>query len=146
MTKTELDRFEAALDRWGADLREWPADEAKRARALLESSAAARELLTLAERLDDALAALPVLPAGPALKHTIIEAATIPDAAPPDYLQAASDYLTGRFWRGALAGTLPLLVGFVLGASQTYSEDALLAEELSMLTLTTTFEDYIDEQ
>lgn len=53
-----LDEFEIALDDWGADLDLWPLDQRRSADELLHGSAAARDMLAAAQRLDAELGAL----------------------------------------------------------------------------------------
>lgn len=52
-----LGRFRTLADSYGADLQRWPEPLRAQARALLESSAAAREIIALARELDEAIEA-----------------------------------------------------------------------------------------
>ena len=52
-----LERFRTLADSYGADLRRWPQPLRPQARALLESSAEAREVIALAGELDEAIMA-----------------------------------------------------------------------------------------
>ncbi len=52
-----LKRFKALADSYGSDLLRWPEQVRSRARALRDSSAAAREIIARARELDEAIAA-----------------------------------------------------------------------------------------
>lgn len=51
-----LERFRTLADSYGADLQRWPEQLRPQARALLESSTQAREIIALAGELDEAIA------------------------------------------------------------------------------------------
>ncbi len=52
-----IKRFRALADSYGADLQRWPEQVRREARALLDSSAEAQEIVAEARRLDEAMAA-----------------------------------------------------------------------------------------
>ena len=52
-----LRRFRTLADSYGADLQRWPERRRRQARALLDTSAAARDIMARARELDEAIAA-----------------------------------------------------------------------------------------
>lgn len=112
----DLADFEHALDRHGADVDRWPDHLIPEVRGLLESSAAARELLEETRRLDsvldEMLADVPV-PLG--LKTRVL--ANVPLAEP--WLQ----WWTAKAWRPAALALAPLVVGVGVGMNVAGSVD-----------------------
>ena len=137
----DLDGFEADLDRWGSDMAAWPPEARTRRRALLTRSAQARALLSQQKSLDHAVTALGdhVVPAG--------LAARIATAVPADALSPWERFwvwLTGAFWRPAVAGCAPLLLGFILGAALPTANDRQAADQFSALASTDIYEELSD--
>lgn len=80
-----LNRFQTLLDARGPGMDRWPADDRAAAQALLDRSAAARQILGDAVELDRVLSGMTAGPAGQLLRAAILD---IPDkrgrsAAPP---------------------------------------------------------------
>lgn len=106
-----IDVFEALIDRCGADVERFPAPLREPARALLDASPAARELLAEAAQLDAALgAALDAPPPPPGLGARI--EARVPAAPVRD---AWLEWLAAAPWRGAALACLPLALGIGIG-------------------------------
>lgn len=134
-----VDVFSDNLDRWGSNLNDWPSAEAESARMLMASSAQARAEFASADRLQTLLSALPVPTASAALT------AQIASNRPDDFWEQLSQWFSVSLWRPALAGSLPLLVGFALGFTMTINPNDEMADEISLLSLTTSFEDFNDD-
>ena len=131
-----LDGFSDNLDRWGTNLDDWPPAEAASARTLLAASAQAQAEFALADKLQGLLRALPV-PSAPATLT-----AQIASRAPEDFWQQLSAWFTASLWRPVLAGSLPLVVGFALGFTMTLNMEDEMADEIRLLALTTSFEEF----
>lgn len=131
--------FSDNVDRWGVDLTQWPDEQAERARALLKDSTEAQRLLASAQRLQTLLLALPEVTAPVELT------ARIAARPPADAWDAISAWFKGSLWRPVLAGSLPLLVGFALGFTMTVNPNDEMADQISLLSLTTSFEDFTDD-
>ncbi len=128
-----------ALDRWGSDLTVWPSTAASEAKRLMDSSPEATRLVQESAALDLELAQLGEHRATPGLDAKII--AELPTR---DGVQRIVDWLSGALWRPALAAAIPLAVGFVLGISIP-EEDSQLADELSLLVFSETYEEFEDD-
>ncbi len=128
-----------ALDRWGSDLDDWPNSAASEAKRLLESSPEAARLMHETAALEIELAQLREHRATPGLDERILAELPVRDG-----VQRIVDWLTGALWRPALAATIPLLLGFILGITIP-EEDSQLADELSLLVFSTTYEEIEDD-
>ncbi len=128
-----------ALDRWGSDLDDWPNSAASEARKLLESSPEAARLMQETATLEIELAQLREHRATPGLDERILAELPVRDG-----IQRMVDWLTGALWRPALAATIPLALGFILGTTIP-EEDSQLADELSLLVFSTTYEELEDD-
>ena len=128
-----------ALDRWGSDLHHWPSQAATSAKRLLENSPEAIRLMKEAVDLETEFLQLRDHVTTPGLERKIL--AELP---PRDSLQRIADWLTGALWRPALAAAVPLVVGFVLGITVP-EEDSQLADELSLLVFSETYEELEDD-
>ena len=105
----ELQWFGQELDRWGGDLAAWPAEDRRRAAALLERSAEARRHAEAARRVETALTQLMSRDAWPA-----------PVRAVPTSRPSAA----GRMARWGMVGVAAsLLVGFVAGTLLPLPDD-----------------------
>ena len=128
-----------ALDRWGSDLDTWPRTAASEAKRLMASSQEATRLVQESTALNLALVQLREPHATPGLDAKIL--ARLPAR---DGVQRVVDWLSGALWRPALAATIPLALGFILGITIP-EEDARLADELSLLVFSETFEELEDD-
>ena len=134
-----VDAFSDNLDRWGSNLNNWPSAEAESAQLLMASSVQARAEFASAEKLQTLLHALPVPTASAALT------AQIASSTPKDFWEQLSQWFSVSLWRPVLAGSLPLVIGFALGFTMTINPDDEMADEISLLSLTTSFEDFNDD-
>jgi hypothetical protein len=109
VTSLSIERYRALLAAYGARLELWPADERDAARALLESSAEARELSREEAGLDAlfASAEAPALSAG--LSRKLAE---LPVAEP----QPRKLWPFRRTWVPALAWAAAAVLGIALGS------------------------------
>ena len=141
--KLEQAEFSDNLDRWGVDLHNWPTADAESARVLMASSAEARTEFAAAQKLQTMLRALPVLTAPVALK------AQIAGNAPTDFWEQLSQWLRASLWRPVFAGSLPLVIGFALGFNLTINPitnpDDEMTDQISLISLTTSFEEFSDD-
>ena len=137
MNRLDLEGFVECLDQLGPDLSCWPQMQRVAAEVLLADSADARTQLSQAHRLDELLQCLPRVDASPELRERIRASATRPDV-----WQRVSEWFTGPLWRPALVAMFPLVVGFVVGLNNTQPGDDDLAQELSLMAFTTSFEEY----
>lgn len=128
-----------ALDRWGSDLDDWPNSAASEARRLLQSSPEAARLMQETAALEIELTQLREHRATPGLDERILAELPVRDG-----IQRILDWLTGALWRPALAATIPLAFGFILGTTIP-EEDSQLADELSLLVFSTTYEELEDD-
>lgn len=128
-----------ALDRWGSDLDDWPNSAASEARRLLQSSPEAARLMQEIAALEIELTQLREHRATPGLDERILAELPVRDG-----IQRILDWLTGALWRPALAATIPLALGFILGTTIP-EEDSQLADELSLLVFSTTYEELEDD-
>jgi hypothetical protein len=136
---TDLHTLRDRLDLWGSNLNNWPRAEADHARALLDASSEAQALFASAEQLQALLDALPAATAPIALKMHIA-------ANPPlDFFEQLSGWFSRSLWRPLLAGSLPLVIGFALGFTMTVNPADEMAEQISLLSLTTSFEEFNDD-
>ena len=137
MNKLDLESFVEYLDQRGPDLSRWPQSQRAAAQLLLADSEDAARHLAQAQRLDELLRCLPRVDAPPGLRERISA-----NAARPDVWQRVFEWFTGPLWRPALAAMFPLVVGFVIGLNNTLPGDDDLAQELSLMAFTTSFEEY----
>ena len=111
--------FEQCLDRRGPFLDRWPSSVAAEARARLDASAQARDLLAEARELESSLDdLLPFVKAPVGLRTRVL--ANLPAR------EAWSEWLTARAWRPVALALVPLVVGFGVGlnaAQNTAAED-----------------------
>jgi hypothetical protein len=137
MNKLDLESFVEYLDLLGPDLSCWPQTQRAAAQLLLADSEDARTQLAQAQRLDELLHCLPRVDAPPGLREQIRAS-----VARADIWQRVSEWFTGPLWRPALVAVFPLVVGFVFGLNNTQPGDDDLAQELSLMAFTTSFEEY----
>ncbi len=135
--------FADALDRWGSRISQWPTHAAA-AQQLIERSAAARRLLHQAEELDAQLSLLPELVANPQLQQRITS--ELDGRSQVDLLDRLFQWFAASLWRPSLAAAVPLLLGFMVGTATPIAAEDALAEELSLLVLTTTIEVATEEE
>ncbi len=128
-----------ALDRWGSDLDLWPIIAANEAKTLMASSPEATRLVQEFVALESELAKLREHQATPGLDVKIL--AELPTR---DGVQRIVDWLSASLWRPALAAAIPLALGFILGITIP-EEDSQLADELSLLVFSETYEELQDD-
>jgi hypothetical protein len=104
-------RFEALLAAYGGRESGWPEEEREAALALLASDSRAREQLLQAEALDRQLDAYE--PASVDLAPRIM--AAIPEARLARFLGWLFPGGSGSLLRPAMAGAMPLVLGFTIG-------------------------------
>lgn len=128
--------FNDLLDRHGADLSQWPSDLVGEAENLLERSPSARRSRAAAETLERAARELAETEPPVGLQSRILAR-----AGEPDVWERMADWFGAALWRPLVAGTLPLLMGFLIGVQNPTATDTALLAELSALPLTPTIED-----
>ncbi len=155
MTKPmDLTDFSDHLDRLGADLRQWPDAAQQAARILLGESSefsepgrleqqAAAELLDRARRFERLFDTLPSAPATAELRGRIL------GELPIDRWRTLSEWFHAALWRPVAAAAMPLILGFAIGFFQQppngQIDEQNLADELSSLAFTDSFEDLPDD-
>lgn len=140
-----LKRFRALADSYGADLQRWPAEVRPHARALLDTSAEAQEIIARARELDEAIAAAEAArndslwsddrPEAALARLRNSVAARIAPAAAEIAAQGMAVHKPRRPWRRAgwlglaTAASVAVVAGIVLGAlySPAASHQDLLA-------------------
>lgn len=128
--------FETLLDRHGADRLRWPAEQRDAAETLLSSDEDARGALRAAAQLDAALDAVLRAPSRPLGLRERIVARTPPR-------DAWLDWLASRLWRPAGLASVPLLLGFAVGAAAVQETDADAAlEDRALVAFEADFADY----
>ena len=142
MSTMDLSTFADCADRFGPDLNRWPEPRRGAARALVADSAEARALLVRVRSLDDRLNALAREPAPAHLAPRILA------SLPKDRWAELTEWFRAALWRPALAATLPLALGFIIGAlpiGPTEPNDQHLAYALSLLVFSEQFQELPDE-
>lgn len=137
------------LDRWGADLDTWPTDDRNAALSLMERSLGARVRVQRTRTIETALAEGATAHRAPVdLAMRILNDSRLGphQVHLEDPFSGFVAWLKAAIWRPALLAAVPLAVGFVLGMSSGYDEDAL-AQNLTALTLISAFDeiDYEDQ-
>ncbi len=123
-----LTRFAEILDAYGSDIKRWPAEDQRQMEQLLASSHQARELLEETAKLDSLLDQFTVPDINGEVRNLIIGAIPISKSGIIEKLLAWIIPQSPKFlWKPALAMTLPLLVGFVVGfvALGTYPVESM---------------------
>jgi len=136
----KLDTFIDHLDRYGPDLDAWPEALRASARVCATSSPEAVAAIGQARQLAALLGGLPPHPAPPHLAARIAARAE----TRRDLFGRVGDWLASAFWRPALAASIPLALGFVLGFSYQQppvTDDAYLLESIGMLPFSSNFEE-----
>ncbi|MEQ8953214.1 MAG: hypothetical protein RL120_03710 [Gammaproteobacteria bacterium] len=113
----KLDQFTKLLPVYGPDLQRWPDTLGDSARLLLANDQQALALLEQEQKLAAMLDAVSV-PDMPGLEHRVLSQALPPQ--PESRLDLLLNWLlpvdaSGQWWRPALAATVPLIFGVVLG-------------------------------
>ena len=128
--------FNDLLDRHGADLSQWPSDLVGEAQNLLERSPSAQRSRAAAEIMERAARDLAQTEPPVGLQSRILAR-----ASEPDVWERMADWFRAALWRPLIAGTLPVLMGFLIGVQNPNDTDTALLAELSALPLTPTIED-----
>ena len=139
MKQMDLATFSEYLDRFGSRFEHWPEDTEAAARLLLTDSKQAAQWLQQSQEGERLLGSLPAepVPGGPESR--------ILDRLPLDIWQSMADWFSEALWRAVAVAAMPLLLGFGIGLSQQSASEQLLADELSLLTLSASFEELPDE-
>lgn len=110
----EPERFRSLLDAYGGDPERWPASERVSMQQFLAQNPQAETWRREAQALDLALADFPVAPVD--LVDQIMA------RIPPSRLEKFLEWLLPRdrhaWWRPAVAATLPLVLGVVIGMTE----------------------------
>ena len=110
----KIDRFTQILEAYGTDQDNWPQDERYAARQLLQSSdecsAILESLSTLDDRLDEYLP-----------RHPVVSSQRILESLPRPVIDRIINWLIPdpgvKLWRPLMAGSLPLVLGAIIGVS-----------------------------
>lgn len=109
----DAERFAALLDSYGAESTRWPPALRDEMQAYLDTHPKSKDLWLRAQSLDRLLDSY--VPADVDLSERIFTAVALSP------LERALRWLLpaqpGAWWRPAVAGSLPLLIGFVVGSS-----------------------------
>ncbi len=129
-----LPAFVDNLDHLGCDISQWPLAAAETAQRLIAESPEAREALSAAQILASSLDSLP--------QHSAPEGtlARIARRPAPDSWEKLSNWFTGALWRPLLAGTMPLVAGFILGFTLAPNTGDTMADQISLVTLSTSID------
>jgi len=136
----KLDTFIEHLDRYGPDFEHWPIEFQAPARELVTSSTEAARAIEQAQQLSALLGDLPGRPAPGDLARRIADLAAT-RRNPWDRL---AHWFGGSFWRPALAASVPLALGFILGFNYQQpadADDAYLLEAVGLLPFSRNFEE-----
>lgn len=110
----KIDRFTRILEAYGTHEDNWPADERHAARQLLQSSDECSAILESFSALDDRLHGY--LPRPP-----VVSSQDILDSLPRPLIDRIISWLIPdpgeNPWRPLMAGSLPLVLGVIIGAS-----------------------------
>lgn len=122
----DMQRFAAIVDAYGGEPSRWPEEERSAALQFIADNPAAEALKSAAAELDQMLDAVEIGPPGKRLHESVL--AALSSKTPVDLIDRLLDWLfpaSGRhlawLWRPAIAVTLPLTVGFILGAGSVTS-------------------------
>ncbi len=110
----KIDRFTRILEAYGTNEDNWPQDERHAARQLLQSSdecsAILKSFSTLDYRLDEYLP-----------RHSVVSSMSILESLPRPVIDRIISWLIPgpgeNPWRPLMAGSLPLVLGIIIGAS-----------------------------
>ena len=129
-----LERFASLLDAYGARLERWPESEARAARALLEVSERAQEMLREEAKFEGQLDALEISPLSPELAGRL---AQIPLGAQ----KTRAIWPFGSLWAPALGWAAAAAIGLWIGAHAAEDTDeqdtAGTRDEVELVQLTT---------
>ena len=128
-----VNQFESNLDRFGPDLAKWPDVDRKLAFELLENNPQARQLLKSEQELAAEIETAMIVPTPYGMKHKIL------NHVDSDQANKWIDFFFQNLWRPALLALIPVMAGFVVGAStqETYSD-------LDVELVLETFADYTE--
>jgi hypothetical protein len=132
--ETRLTEFVYNLDRLGSNPDLWPQPDAEAARRLLADSIAAQQALAAARTLDAGLQHLPHISAPPGLL------ARVSRRPEPDLWETLTLWFTTALWRPLLAGTVPLIAGFILGFTLAPDTNDTMADQMSLVTVSTSID------
>lgn len=122
----DLERFRELINIYGANERRWPAELREDMQDVLASSEAARIALVEETQLDAVLDGFQ--PATADLSANVME------SLPGNYIARFVAWLTPDrprdSWRPAMAATLPLLLGIVIGVSESRIQATTTTETL----------------
>ncbi|MDK1022736.1 MAG: hypothetical protein QGD92_00720 [Gammaproteobacteria bacterium] len=111
-----LSRFIEVLDAYGSDHDRWPKEDREQLEALLATSRHAQQLLKETAKLDSILDQFTVSDISQEVRKHVVDAIPFTKSGITERLL---DWLFPEgpefLWRPALAVTLPLLIGFILG-------------------------------
>jgi hypothetical protein len=110
----KIDRFTRILEAYGTDEDNWPQDERHAARQLLQSSDECSAILesfsALDVRLDEYLP-----------RHSDVSSQRILERLPRPVIDRIINWLIpdpgAKLWRPVMAGSLPLVLGLIIGSS-----------------------------
>ena len=110
----KIDRFTRILEAYGTDEDNWPQDERHAARQLLQSSDECSAILDSFSALDDRLDEY--LP-----RPSVVSSQRILENLPRPVIDRIINWLIPdpgvKLWRPLMAGSLPLVLGVIIGAS-----------------------------
>lgn len=140
----DLKSFSEMLDQHGPDPAGWPTGLRSEAHRLIERSPEAEKRLEEARMLKSILADLSPEPAPDFLRSRILV------SLPLDRWTRLADWFGSALWRPALAASAALAFGFLIGVlqqstTQQVTADQYLADELSLLAFSNSFEELPDE-
>lgn len=111
-----LSRFVEILDAYGSDRNRWPKEDREQLELLLATSPHAQQLLKETAKLDSMLNQFAASEISQEVRKQVVDAIPFGKSG---FAERLLDWLFPEgpefLWRPALAVTLPLLIGFVLG-------------------------------
>ncbi|MCH7742063.1 MAG: hypothetical protein IIB71_05300 [Proteobacteria bacterium] len=109
-----IERFQQILDAYGARVDNWPREERQAAQLLLQSNTECVSLLRRYHSVDDYLDEyVPRVPS--ALRQKILQ--RLPGSIIDTIVNWLIPDVRSDFWRPVIAGSLPLVMGVMLGTS-----------------------------
>lgn len=125
-----LQRFIEVLDAYGSDHDRWPYEEREQLELFLATSDQAQRLLNESTKLDTMLNQFTVPGFSQEIRNHVVDAIPFGKSGLAErFLEWIFPAAPELLWRPALAVTLPLLVGFVLGLATLESAESLDAWE-----------------